>query len=290
MSPAPRTEGPDGGLALVRPPSQGGASPLVQSLVHGLQILDLFSDIRPVIGIGEMARELGVHRSTTSRLAATLAACGYLAQTDDPGRYRLGDRLFRLGQLAVPETDLRVIAAEELGTLVENVGETAHVGVLEGRDVTSILVIDGWRPLRLHGQVGKRSPAHCSSLGKALLSSLSPAQLSRLYAGVKLETYTPNSIRTIAALRAELKRTRERGYSLDDQELEIGLRCIGAPVLGPAGEPVASVSISGPLSRMQGDLLRQLAAEVPAVAARIAERLGAARHSLAPTPELLSPS
>lgn len=290
MSAASRTESLGGGLELVQSPSQLRASPLVQSLAHGLQILDLFSDTRPVIGIGEMARELGVHRSTTSRLAATLATCGYLAQTDDPGRYRLGDRLFRLGQLAAPETDLRVIAAEELGILVDHVGETAHVGVLEGREVMSILVIDGWRSLRLHGKVGKRSPAHCSSLGKALLSSLSPAQLSQLYAGVKLETCTPNSVRTIAALRAELKRTRERGYSLDDQELEIGLRCIGAPVLGPAGEPVASISMSGPLSRMQGHLLRQLAAEVPAVAARIAERLGAAYHSPAPTREFLSPS
>lgn len=281
MTVVTRPEGPDGGLALVRAPGREGASPLVQSLVHGLQILDLFSDTRPVIGIGEMARELGVHRSTTSRLAATLAACGYLVQTDDPGRYRLGDRLFRLGQLAVPETDLRVIALEELGTLVERVGETAHVGVLDGREVTSILVIDGWRPLRLHGQVGKRSPAHCSSLGKAALSSLSSAQLSRLYAGVKLETFTANSIRTLAGLRAELKRTRERGYALDDQELEIGLRCIGAPVLGPGGEPIASVSISGPLSRMQGDVLGELAAEVPAVAARIAARLGADRPAAA---------
>jgi len=282
MSAVPASDAHGESLAVVRPEVQGGASWIVQSLVHGLQILDLFSDTRPVIGIGEMARELGVHRSTTSRLAATLATCGYLAQAEDPGRYRLGNRLFRLGQLAVPESDLRVIAAEELGALVERVGETAHVGVLEGREVTSILVIDGWRPLRLHGQVGKRSPAHCSSLGKALLSVLSPAQLSRLYTGVKLETYTPNSIRTLAALRAELKRTRERGYSLDDQELEIGLRCIGAPVLGSSGEPVASVSISGPLSRMQGDLLGQLALDVPAVAARIAERLRAVRHALVP--------
>lgn len=282
MSAVPGSDVHGGSVAVVRPAVQSGATWIVQSLVHGLQILDLFSDTRPVIGIGEMARELGVHRSTTSRLAATLATCGYLAQTDDPGRYRLGDRLFRLGQLAVPESDLRVIAAEELGALVERVGETAHVGVLEGREVTSILVIDGWRPLRLHGQVGKRSPAHCSSLGKALLSVLSPAQISRLYTGVKLETYTPNSIRTLAALRAELKRTRERGYSLDDQELEIGLRCIGAPVLGYSGEPVASVSVSGPLSRMQGDLLGQLALDVPAVAARIAERLRAVRHALVP--------
>lgn len=283
-----RPRAAEGELALV-PPDQG-ASPLVHSLVHGLQILDLFSDTRQVIGIGEMARELGVHRSTTSRLAATLAACGYLAQTDDAGRYRLGDRLFKLGQLAVPETDLRIIAAEELGLLVERFGETAHVGVLEGRAVTSIVVIDGWRPLRLHGQVGKRSPAHCSSLGKALLSCLSPAQLSRLYAGVKLESFTPNSIRTLSALRAELERTRERGYAFDDQELEVGLRCVGAPVCGAAGEPLASVSMSGPLSRMQGDLLCQLAQELPAVAARIAERVQTARRTLSPVPVAVSRS
>lgn len=274
-----------GELGVVSRYSREEASPLVQSLVHGLQILDLFGDTSPVLGIGEMARQLGVHRSTASRLAATLASCGYLARTPDPGRYRLGPRLLNLGQLAVPEADLRVIAAEELGKLVERVGETAHVGVLDQREVTSILVLDGWQPLRLHGQVGKRSPAHCSSLGKALLSCLTPAQLAEIYAGGRLETCTPHSIRTLNALRADLAATRERRYSLDDEELEMGLRCVGAPVLDSAGNPVAAVSVSGPLSRMQGEVLRQLAEEVPAVAARISERLAAARRALAPLPE-----
>lgn len=258
---------------------------LVQSLVHGLQILDLFSDTRSVLGIGEMARELGVHRSTTSRLAATLASCGYLARTAEPGRYRLGARLLKLGELATSELDLQSIALEELGALVERVGETAHVGVLEGREVMSILVIDGWHPLRLHGQVGKRSPAHCSSLGKALLSRLDGEDLADLFGGAKFEPCTPNSVRTMGALRAELAKTRQRGYSLDDEELEVGLRCVGAPVFDRSGAAAAAISMSGPVSRMQGKMLAQLAKDVPAVAARISERLGAARaRTVAPAP------
>ncbi|MDA8309575.1 MAG: IclR family transcriptional regulator [Actinomycetota bacterium] len=280
---SPRGTSSDGrALTLVQRNEREETAPLVQSLVHGLQILDLFSDTRPVIGIGEMARALGVHRSTTSRLAATLAAYGYLERTGEPGHYSLAERLFRLGQLATPEADLRVVAAKELGELVERVGETAHAGVLYGREVTSILVIDGWRPLRLHGQVGKRSPAHCSSLGKALLAWLSPSRLAEIYAGGRLDTCTPYSIRTLAALRAELAATKARGYALDDQELEIGLRCVGAPILDDGGAPLASMSVSGPLSRMQGDLLGQLQEEIPAVAARISERLATARRALAP--------
>lgn len=255
---------------------------MVISLVHGLKILELFSEATTVIGTGEMAKRLEVHRSTASRLAATLAAFGYLSRTEAMGRYRLGPRLLELGELAAHEHDLGFIARGELQALVDVVGETAHVGVIDGKDVISILVVDGWHSLRLHSQVGKRSPAHCSSLGKALLSCLSDQELVQVFEPhTKLEARTPKSIRTLHALRAELATTRERGYSLDDEELESGLRCLGAPVLDRFGRAIASISVSGPSARMEGKTLEHLKAEVPIAASRISERLGSVRAPLA---------
>lgn len=253
------------------------------SLVHGIEILELFTETVSVIGIGEMAKKLDVHRSTASRLAATLAAFGYLSRTETVGRYRLGPRLLELGELAGHEHDLGLVARGELRTLVDTVGETAHVGVLDGQEVISILVVDGWHSLRLHGQVGKRSPAHCSSLGKALLSCLGDDELVEIFgSSPKLEVRTPKSIKTLHALRAELATTRNRGYSLDDEELEPGLRCLGAPVLDHFGRAIASISVSGPSVRMEGKTLDHLKVEVPRVASRISERLGRFRAPLAP--------
>jgi DNA-binding IclR family transcriptional regulator len=254
--------------------SAGQPSSVVASLVHGLKILDMFSEADSVIGIGEMAKALDVHRSSASRLAATLAASGYLARAGPPGRYRLGARLLQLGELAAHELDFRSVTIEELRGLVDDVGETAHAGVLEGVEVISIIVVDGWHSLRLHGQVGKRAPAHCSSLGKALLSCLSDEELGARFGSMReLETRTSNSLKTLHALKAELSKTRSRGYSLDDEELEEGLRCVGAPILDRYGKAVASISVSGPIARMKGTTLEQLKAEVPLVARRITERL-----------------
>ncbi len=268
------TAGSSARQSIPRASSVGQPTSVVVSLVHGLKILDMFSEADSVIGIGEMAKTLDVHRSSASRLAATLAALGYLARAGPPGRYRLGARLLQLGELAAHELDFRSVTIEELRGLVDGVGETAHAGELEGAEVISIIVVDGWHSLRMHGRVGKRAPAHCSSLGKALLSCLSDEELSALFGSMReLETRTANSVKTLHALRAELSKTRLRGYSLDDEELEEGLRCVGAPILDRFGKAVASISVSGPIARMKGTTLEQLKVDVPLVAQRIAERL-----------------
>jgi hypothetical protein len=148
----------------------------VTALLHGLAVLDLFGRDRTVVGVVDIAKNLGVHRSTASRLAATLASAGYLETAGEPGRYRLAPKLATLGELAAVGTDLRRAADGPLRDLVAQLGETAHLGVLEGTEAVTIDVVDGWQTVRMHSWVGKRSPAHCSSIGKALLAELSPAR------------------------------------------------------------------------------------------------------------------
>ena len=136
---------------------------LIGSLLHGLEILDMFERDRPEIGIGEMAQQLGLHRSTTSRLAATLAVAGYLEPAGEPGRYRLSGRLAALGELATAEGDVRRSALPYLQGLVRELGETGHLGVLEGTEAVTVEVVDGWQTVRMHSRVGKRSPAHAQN-------------------------------------------------------------------------------------------------------------------------------
>ena len=247
---------------------------LVGSLLHGLAVLDLFSRERTVIGIGEMAQQLGLHRSTTSRLAATLASAGYLESTGEPGRYRLAGKLALLGQLVASGGEIRTAAVPVLRELVERLGETGHLAVLEGTEAVTIEVVDGWHTVRMHSWVGKRSPAHCSSMGKALLAGLPDAALDALY-GERLEARTERTVASRTALKKELAEIRAQGYALDLEELEPHLCCVAAPITDHTGAVVASVSVSGPDARIDAGTAPGIADDVRDAARRISVRLGA---------------
>jgi DNA-binding IclR family transcriptional regulator len=248
---------------------------LVGSLLHGLEILEMFDRQRDVIGIGEMSRHLGLHRSTASRLAATLASAGYLEPVGEPGRYRLAGKLVVLGELASPAADVRGVALPFLTQLVEQLGETGHLAVLEGNEAVTVDVVDGWHSVRMHSWVGKRSPAHCSSMGKALLADLGDDDVDALYPGAALEARTANTITDLGRLKRHLAEVRRTGYAVDWQELEVHLCCVAAPVFARSGRAVASISVSGPDSRINEVTVASIAAGVRRAAWDISQRLGA---------------
>ena len=248
----------------------------VGALLHGLAVLDMFTRDRPVIGIAEVSRQLGVHRSTASRLAATLATAGYLMPAGEHGRYRLAAKLSMLGEIAAEGNELREAALPPLRDLVSRLGETGHLGVLDGAEAVTVAVVDGWQTVRMHSWVGKRSPAHCSSMGKALLAGLLPEEVIARYPDPVLPARTPNTITSRDELMRCLALARDQGYAVDREELEPHLCCVAAPVHGRDGVVVASVSVSGPASRLLDDATVQvLAADVRATARQVSTRLGA---------------
>ncbi|HLI15534.1 MAG TPA: IclR family transcriptional regulator [Acidimicrobiales bacterium] len=254
---------------------------LVESLERGLAILSLYDEEATELGVGEMARALGVHRSTASRLAATLSRRGFLVPSGEQGRYLLGASLVRLGSLAARQVDVRSAALGPLREMVDALGETAHLGVLQGSEVVTDLLVDGWHSVRFHSTVGKRSPAHCSAMGKMLLSALDDGELEALFGRGPLEVRTRKTIRSLPALRRELAAARRRGYVVDDEELEVGLRCVAAPVFDYSGRMVAAVSVSGPVGRLDGRAMDDAIDAVQRTAAAISARLGARDGSLA---------
>lgn len=231
---------------------------VIVALRRGLDILDMFRADRTVIGIGEIARELDIHKSSASRLAATLASAGYLVAAS-AGNYTLGPRLAALGSLVGVRQDLAAVVTPLLKELVERTGETGHLAVLDGTTAKTVQVVDGWHTVRMHSWVGKLSPAHCSSMGKALLAGLSEAELDELYPDPAIAERTDHSISTVAQLRRELARIRRSGHSIDNEELEKGLRCVAAPVFSPAAAVDASISISGPAQRLTRERMATLA-------------------------------
>ena len=248
---------------------------LVGALLHGLAVLDMFDRDRPVVAVADMSRHLGVHRSTASRLAATLAAAGYLEQAGEPGRYRLAAKLAVLGELAASDSELRRAALPYLRDLVQRLGETGHLGVLDGAETVTVEVVDGWQTVRMHSWVGKRSPANCSSMGKALLAGLSQAELAARFPDAKLPARTTATITSRARLEQALKDVRTRGYAEDREELEPHLCCVAAPVFDRAGQVTASISVSGPASRITAAAVPDIAVQVRATARQISTGLGA---------------
>jgi DNA-binding IclR family transcriptional regulator len=233
---------------------------VITALRRGLAILDMFSEDRSVVGLVEIADELGIHRSSASRLAATLAGSGYLVATS-AGTYVLGPRVGVLGSLAGARQDLTGVVTPYLRDLVAVSGETGHLAVLDGTTAKTVQVVDGWHTVRMHSWVGKRSPAHCSSMGKALLAGLADDEVDRRYPDGELARLTDRTIVTTGDLHDELHRIRRTGTALDNEELEPGLRCVAAPVYSPAGIVDASISISGPaqrVSRRRMDVLAKL--------------------------------
>lgn len=252
---------------------------LVRSLLHGLTILDMFQQDRRVIAIGDMARQLGLHKSSASRLAATLAAAGYLEPTATPGNYRLGSRVAVVGALAADDSDIERIVLPFLQHLTWLTGETGHLALLDGPDTRTLAVTDGWHTVRMHSWVGKTSPAYCSSMGKALLAGLPEGTVRALYPQNALATFTERTVSDVERLIADLATLRERGYGFDDEELVPGLRCISAPIVGRNGAVVASISISGPAQRLNYEAVEKVSAHVRWAAAQASKALGATPYT-----------
>jgi IclR family acetate operon transcriptional repressor len=242
------------------------------SLHKGLQLIDCFAR-QETWSLAELATELGQTKPTVFRILHTIEAFGYLQKDPQTGRYSLAMRFHTLGSAAVQHEQLRWQALPPLQDLARDTGETVHVGILYDGEAICVQAVDGTRLVRMHAFVGKRTPAHASALGKVLLAHLPDAEIDH-FAARALARFTPRTITRPAALRKALHQIRTQGWALDDEEMETGLRCLGAPITDHAGRPCASVAISAPAGRMDPRRIAQLTPLVKATAARISHMLG----------------
>lgn len=254
----------------------GNGRKLVGSLLHGLSILDMFTEARSEISIGEMADQLDVHKSSASRLAATLAHVNYLELTDSQGVYRLGSRIARLGRMTHGSADLVETVTPHLRRLVDQTGETGHLAVLDGVNALTLSVIEGWHTIRMHSWVGKSLPAYLSSMGKALLAGLTDAEVSELFDAHEFLPSTEHTLGSIVDICRDNERIRQRGYGYDDEELEIGMRCVSAPIIDGTDRIVASISVSGPVQRITPESVPDVAEWVRWYAMTASRALGSA--------------
>lgn len=244
----------------------------VQSVDRALMVLEILG-AQGSAGITEIAEELGVHKSTVSRLVAVLEARGFVEQLGDRGKYRLGFTVVRLAGATVAGRDLAKAAQARCDALAHEVGETVNLAILEGDRAINIVEAAGSAEVALRTWVGQASPAHATSSGKMLISELTSAQL-RDRLGATLERFTDKTIVSYPALERELATVRDRGWAHTVEELETGLHALAAPVRDNSTNIVAALSISGPAYRMSEERFDEIAARASSVAGEISARLG----------------
>lgn len=251
----------------------------IQVLERTFRILEELANGSAEMAPIDIAERVNLHRSTTHRLLAILEKNRFVERNPANTRYRLGWRLFELGMIAASRLDLYERAKPQLAELVKETGETAHIGLLRQGEVISLLNVEGERSVRTPATVGRRTPLHCTSQGKAILAFAPPEQLEAALAQYRFAEYTPNTIMDLARFEAELKLVRRRGYAVDNEEFEKGLCCIGAPVRDHSGEVIAAISIAGPSFRIAGPYVSKLSKCVMAAAGRLSASMGFARKT-----------
>lgn len=246
----------------------------IQALERAFSVIDVLADSDRAIGLVDLSKRVGLHKSTVHRLIMVLERHGYVERDNVLGTYRLGWKLCELGMRTVAKLDYPIVARPFLEDLVELTGETAHLGVMRSGEVYSLVNVESSRQVRSPATVGRRNAVHCTSLGKAILAFANPQETERFLSTALLKSFTPKTITQPEQFREELQKVQKLGYAMDDEEVEEGLRCVGAPVRDYSGKVIAAISIAGPTSRLTLDRMDVVSGHVIRVAAQLSERLG----------------
>ncbi|MFE5707883.1 IclR family transcriptional regulator [Rhodococcus koreensis] len=244
----------------------------VQSVDRALAVLEILARLGTA-GVTEIADELGVHKSTASRLVAVLDSRGYVSQLKNRGKFRLGNSLVRLARTASPDGDLVRQSQELCAELAETVGESVNISILDGDRSVSVVKADGPSGVGTNTWVGQSSPAHATSSGKLLLSELSDAEIADSVGG-SLIALTPRTITHLATLSESIATILDRGWAQSEEELEVGMNAVSVPIRDYTARVIAALSVSGPAYRLLPERFDEVARAALDTAQRISSRLG----------------
>jgi DNA-binding IclR family transcriptional regulator len=258
-----------GGMALKERRSPYG----VLSVEKALDVLEAMQDADERT-LQDVAQRSGLPKSSCFRFLSTLEARGYVERGTADKRYRLTLKLVEISQRLISQNPVRRRAMPQMYLLSEKFGETVNLAVLSGGDVLYIETVESHRPFRVTESPGGRSPVYLTALGKAMAAHLSQGDLGRLLERQSFHGQTPHTITSRDQFLECLEQVRRTGYALDNEESELGVRCVAAPILGPGGYPVAAVSISSPAARLELTEFETVATAVAVACRTISEQIG----------------
>ena len=249
-------------------------TPSVPALVRGLAILERIAKSRRGLTFAQLKRHFDFPKSSVHTLLLTFEREGYLQRDTDTGRYTTGIKLANIAGMTIDGIVLREKAAPLLHALAAETAMTAHLAVLDRNEVALVAKVDRPGRDRVATWIGKRVDVHCTSLGKSLIAYLPDEDVDRLIGEHSLLRHNENTIVSPLRLKEDLARTRAVGYAMDDEEEEIGMRCIGAPIWNWDGHVVAAVSVTGSTRSINAETLEQIADQVKQTALGISRQLG----------------
>lgn len=246
----------------------------VQSLERAFGLLEALSRRPRGMQLGELVAESGLHKSTVHRLLASLTAQGYVRRGEE-GRYHLSLKLFEMAGRIVEDIDVLEVARATLERLRDSAKEAVHLVVRDGCDIVYVHKAENTEgSYQMFSRIGARRPLYCTAAGKAILAALGDREVARVWEQSAVERYTEHTITSLDELYRELDETRARGYALDNEENELGVRCIAAGIRDFAGLCRAAFSVSAPVVRMPDTRLAELAPLVLESAGKISAGMG----------------
>lgn len=246
----PSNEIPSGGQLKAGQAIEASEKYNVRAVQRALALLRAFLSHDGGMSATELGKQVDLGPSTVFRMLVTLESQGFVEQDPATGKYRPGVSCLELGSRFLKNNDLRSRAMAGLEQLRNEFGEAVHLTILQGNEVVYLEKLAGLHPIGfMSSRVGDRAPAHCTGVGKALLAHLPDDELVARYPTGKLTRYTEHTITDLDTLRAALAEAREQGYAIDQEEHELGVKCVAVPTFNHLGI-VAAISLSGPVERM----------------------------------------
>jgi len=264
---------PEGRSLIIERRTTERGRPKVQSVDRTLDVLEALATRRSATGISELAQIVGLHVSTVHRLLATLVDRGYVRQDPESSRYHLGSRIFTLASAADVHLDLRLVARPYLERMMRHSGETANLVTASEEEVVYIDQVASMHLVKMFTAPGMRVPFYCTGTGKAILAFKPPDFVESVLRG-PFKRYTPHTHLNRAAIEKDLAQIRRLGYSVDNEEMEEGVRCLAVPIFDRRRQVIGALSVSGPTTRMTLERVDKLASNARAIADELSRQLG----------------
>jgi IclR family KDG regulon transcriptional repressor len=252
----------------------GNTRKVIASVQRALDIINLFDGSHAELGNNEIAKMLEMDPGTAAGLVYTLRLNNYLDQNPDNRKYRLGLKLAERAAVLLDQIDLRKIATPYLEELRQWCGESINLAIRDHNEVIYIERLFGHHSLGIRSELGKRARLHSTALGKAILANMNPEETEAILTGYEFISVTPKTITNLKDFLVELERVRESGYAIDEEENELGGRCLAAPVFNNDGIPVAAVSISVPIQRLPREKIIEYGKRIKEATLDISRNLG----------------
>lgn len=246
----------------------------VQSIDRAFEILETLAVEKDGLGVTEIGNRVGLHKSTVHRLLTSMEERGYIEQNQDTGMYRLGLKFVELCSLYLNSVELKTEAHPYLRNLSVLTGQPVHLATLVDGEAVYIDKIENYNDIRMYSAIGKRVPLHCTAVGKILLSDKDLPQIQELLGHQELPKFTPNTIEDLGQLLEEINEIKKMGWARDDEEHELGIRCIAAPIYDYRKRIIAAVSASGNKNIISPHRDLEIAQYVLKAAGDISKRMG----------------